>query len=68
MLFITPQEYSDTPISQLTDSSIIHRIERAAAKQYGWKMVDGIMMVIGNKTIREAAAAFDCLSCFYVLM
>ena len=68
MLFITQQEYSDTPISQLTDSSIIHRIEHAAAKQYGWQLVDGIMKVIGSKTIREACAAFDCLSCFYVLM
>lgn len=68
MLFITQQEYSDTPISQLTDSIIIHRIERAAAKQYGWKMVDAIMKVIGSKTIRETCAAFDCLSCFRVLL
>ena len=68
MLFITEKEYAETPIGQLTDNSIIHRIELAAAKQYGWSMVDGIMKVIGGKTIREACAAFDCLSCFRVLM
>ena len=68
MLFLTPQEYSETPISQLTDSSIVHRIERAAAKQFGWKMVDAIMKAISTKFIREAAAAFDCLSCFRVLL
>ena len=68
MLFITEKEYAETPIGQLTDNSIIHRIERAAAKQYGWKMVDAIMSVISTKSIREAAAAFDCLSCFRVLL
>ena len=68
MLYLTPQEYAETPIGQLADSSIFHRIERAAAKQYGWKMVDAIMKVISTKSIREAAAAFDCLSCFRVLL
>lgn len=67
MLFITAEEYS-TPIGQLTDNSIVHRIERAAAKQYGWKMVDVIMKIISTKSIREAAAAFDCMSCFRVLL
>ena len=67
MLFITEEEYS-TPIGQLTDNCIIHRIERAAAKQYGWKMVDAIMKVISTKSIREACAAFDCLSCFRLLL
>ena len=67
MLFITAEEYS-TPIGQLTDNSIVHRIERAAAQQCGWKMLDAIMNVISNKSIREAAAAFDCLSCFRVLL
>ena len=67
MLFITAEEYS-TPIGQLTDNSIVHRIERAAAKQYGWQLVDAIMNIISNKSIREAAAAFDCMSCFHVLL
>ena len=67
MLFITAEEYS-TPIGQLTDNSIVHRIERAAAKQYGWQLVDAIMKVISTKSIREAAAAFDCMSCFRVLL
>ena len=68
MLFITEKEYAETPIGQLTDNSIVNRIERAAAKQYGWKMVDAIMSVISTKSIREAAAAFDCMSCFRVLL
>lgn len=68
MLFITEKEYAETPIDQLTDSRIIHRVERAAAKQYGWTMADAIMKVISSKSIREAAAAFDCLSCFCVLL
>ena len=68
MLFITAEEYSDTPINQLTDNSVIHRIERAAAHQFGWQMVDAIMKVIGTKSIREVANAFDCLSCFRVLL
>lgn len=67
MLFITEKEYAETPIGQLTDNSIVNRIERAAAKQYGWSMVDAIMSVI-SANIREAAAAFDCLSCFRVLL
>lgn len=67
MLFITEKEY-ETPIGQLTDSRIIHRVEHAAAKQYGWSMVDAVMKVISTKSIREAAAAFDCLSCFRVLL
>ena len=67
MLFITAEEYA-TPIGQLTDNSIIHRIERAAAKQYGWKMVDSIIKIIGTKSLREACAAFDCLSCFRILL
>ena len=67
MIFITAEEYS-TPIDQLTDNTIIHRIERAAAKQYGWQMLDAIMKVVSTKSIREAAAAFDCLSCFRVLL
>ena len=67
MLYITAEEYS-TPIDQITDSSIVHRIERAAARQYGWSMVDRIMQVISTKSLREAAAAFDCLSCFRILI
>ena len=67
MLFITSEEYN-APISHITDNRIIHRIERAAAQQFGWQMVDRIMKVIGKKSIREAAAAFDCLSCFHVLL
>ena len=67
MLFITAEEYY-TPIGQLTDNSIVHRIERCAAKQFGWEMVDGIMKVISTKSIREACAAFDCMSCFRVLL
>ena len=57
MLFITEKEYAETPIGQLTDSRIIHRVERAAAKQYGWSMLDAVMKVISTKSIREAAAA-----------
>lgn len=65
-MFITFEEY-ETPIAAITDNRIIHHIERAAARQYGWLMVDRIMKIIGSKSIREAAAAFDCLSCFRIL-
>ena len=67
MIFITAEEYN-APIEKLTDTKVIHRIERAAAKQFGWKTVDAIMKVISTKSIREASAAFDCLSCFRVLL
>ena len=67
MLFITSEEYN-APINTLTDSRIIHRVERAAANQYGWKMVDSVMKIISTKSLREAASAFDCLSCFRILL
>ena len=66
MLYLTSDEYN-TPIQYL-DAKVLHRVERAAAKQYGWKFVDNIMSIIATKSLREAAAAFDCLSCFRILL